>query len=376
MAEISLVDVSKLFGRFQAVQDVSLEIQDSEMVCLLGPSGCGKTTTLRLIAGFEKPSDGHIYIGGRLVSSPNFIVPPEKRNLGMVFQNYAVWPHMTVFENVAYPLKLRKVPKKEIYSKVMEILAMVGLEGLEQRYPEQLSGGQQQRVALARALVVKPNALLLDEPLSNLDAKLRERMRFEITELQHELRITTVYVTHDQAEAMVLSDRIVIMNQGRIVQIGRPMDVYRNPGSPFVADFLGLANFVPALLIKKRDGEGLAEIEVEQRPKVLCKLAPEVDGPLPLKGTLFVRPEDIDLRGPNQAPLQGKISRITFLGSRLDVRVKTGEVEWRLELPVDEKIREGDCVTLEVKHAIFFKAKGGEDEGKIERKDTAGSSIN
>jgi len=366
MAEISLKNVSKLFGHFKAVEDVSLEIQDSEMVCLLGPSGCGKTTTLRLIAGFEKPSEGHIYIGGRLVSSPNFIMPPEKRNLGMVFQNYAVWPHMTVFENVAYPLKLRKVPKKEMYIKVMEVLEMVGLEGLEQRYPEQLSGGQQQRVALARALVVKPDALLLDEPLSNLDAKLRERMRFEITELQRELRITTVYVTHDQAEAMVLSDRIVIMNQGKIVQIGRPMEVYRNPGSPFVADFLGLANFIPAFLIEKRDGEGLAEIEVEHRPKVLCQLAPEVDGPLPLQGTLFVRPEDIDLRGPNQASLQGKISRITFLGSRLDVRVKTGGVEWRVELPVDEKIREGDVVTLEIKHAIFFKAKGGKDEGKAE----------
>ncbi|MEM0488588.1 MAG: ABC transporter ATP-binding protein [Candidatus Bathyarchaeia archaeon] len=356
MAEIRLLNVTKTFGNFKAVEEVCLEICDGEMVCLLGPSGCGKTTTLRLIAGFERPDAGEIYIKGRLVSSPKSMVPPEHRNLGMVFQNYAVWPHMTVFDNVAYPLKLKKLPRSEIQAKVKEVLEMVGLGGLEKRYPEQLSGGQQQRVALARALVVKPDALLLDEPLSNLDAKLRERMRFEIMELQRRLRITLVYVTHDQAEAMVLSDRMVIMNQGKIVQIGSPLEVYQYPVNPFVADFLGLANFIPATLVEQTEGEGLAELGLSGYPKIRCRLAKgAAEDSLPISGVICTRPESIQLLPAHQGHIEGKVLRVTFLGPRLDVRVKVDDIEVRVELPLGARISEGDSVSLKIEQATFFR---------------------
>lgn len=360
MAAIQLINVTKEFGRFRAVDEISLEIYDGEMVCLLGPSGCGKTTTLRLIAGFEHPSSGEIYIKGRLVSSPKSLIPPEHRNLGMVFQNYAVWPHMTVFDNVAYPLKLRKLPRSEIQTKVNEVLEMVGLGGLEKRYPEQLSGGQQQRVALARALVVKPDALLLDEPLSNLDAKLRERMRFEILELQRRLHITLVYVTHDQAEAMVLSDRMVIMNQGKIVQIGPPLEVYQNPTSPFVADFLGLANFIPAALVEQSEGEGLVELGISGRPRIRCRLAKGFGDSLPAPGVICTRPENVQVLPPKQGHIEGEVSRVTFLGPRLDVRVKVDNMEVRVELPLGTRISEGDPVSLKIQHATFFRKEGGD----------------
>jgi iron(III) transport system ATP-binding protein len=243
-----------------AVSDLTLEIADGEFVSLLGPSGCGKTTTLRLIAGFLSPDAGEIRVDQHVVSSPSVLIPPERRHMSMIFQTYAVWPHMTVFQNVAYGLKLKKLANAEIAKKVDRILRLVHLETLAERYSAELSGGQQQRVALARALVVEPQILLLDEPLSNLDANLREEMRFEIRRLHEEFRITTIYVTHDQAEAMVTSDRIGVMNLGRIVQVGNPEEIFERPKSRFVAEFIGKTNILNGTLQSGRTvtlGDGL-----------------------------------------------------------------------------------------------------------------------
>jgi len=238
---IKLEDVIKKFGTLEAVSHVSLDIKDGELFTLLGPSGCGKTTILRLVGGFHKPDHGRIYFGDREVSS----LAPYERNIGMVFQNYALWPHMTIANNIAYGLKLKKISGSEIVEKVSRVLKLVNLTGLEKRYPGQLSGGQQQRVALARALVLNPDVLLLDEPLSNLDAKIRIQVRAEIRKLQKELGITTIYVTHDQEEALTLSDRIAVTNFGRLQQIGSPRELYERPENPFVADFIGINNLIP-----------------------------------------------------------------------------------------------------------------------------------
>ena len=237
---IKLEDLVKRFGTLEAVSHVSLDIQDGELFTLLGPSGCGKTTILRLIGGFHKPDHGEIYFEGKPVSP----LPPYERNIGMVFQNYALWPHMTISDNITYGLKLKKMPKAEISDKVAHVLKLVNLTGLEKRYPGQLSGGQQQRVALARALVLNPDVLLLDEPLSNLDAKIRIQVRAEIRKLQKELGITTIYVTHDQEEALTLSDRIAVIDHGKLQQLGSPRDLYERPENPFVADFIGINNLI------------------------------------------------------------------------------------------------------------------------------------
>jgi len=238
---IKLEDIVKRFGTLEAVSHVSLDIRDGELFTLLGPSGCGKTTILRLIGGFHKPDQGEVYFGDRAVSS----LPPYERNIGMVFQNYALWPHMTIASNIAYGLKLKKFSRSEISGKISHVLKLVNLTGLENRYPGQLSGGQQQRVALARALVLNPDVLLLDEPLSNLDAKIRIQVRAEIRKLQKDLGITTIYVTHDQEEALTLSDRIAVINLGKLQQIGSPRDLYERPENPFVADFIGINNLIP-----------------------------------------------------------------------------------------------------------------------------------
>ena len=242
MASVELRNLTKRYDAATVVDDVSLRIDHGLLVCLLGPSGCGKTTTLRLIAGFVEPSAGEIAVGDRVVSSPARTLPPEARNMSMIFQSYALWPHMTVAENVAYGLTLRKLPRAEIAKKVAGILATTKLADLASRYPGELSGGQQQRVALARALVVEPETLLLDEPLSNLDANLREEMRFEVRRLHDAYRYTTVYVTHDQSEAMTTADLIAVMNGGRIEQLGPPEDIYERPRSEFVARFIGGSN--------------------------------------------------------------------------------------------------------------------------------------
>src|SRR5437764_5731420 len=263
MAGITIRGLSKSFGAnadVAAVADVNIEIKDNSFVTLLGPSGCGKTTTLRLIAGYIVPDCGTIEINGRILSSPAGVVPAEARGMGMVFQNYAIWPHKSVFENVVFGLKLRKVPREDARKKVADTLALVNLAGLESRYPNELSGGQQQRVAFARSLVVEPDILLLDEPLSNLDAKLRERMRTELKELQRRTGITFVYVTHDQAEALALSDQIAVMSSGRVQQFGSPFEVYSRPQNRLVADFMGLVNLVPGTLRKIANGGGTVEL--------------------------------------------------------------------------------------------------------------------
>ncbi len=244
MSKLELKAVSRRFGTFTAVESFSMALEEGEFVSLLGPSGCGKTTTLRMIAGFLEPSAGTIEMDGRMISSPGSSLPPEKRGMSMIFQSYAIWPNMTVAENVGFGLEVRKVSGAEMRRRVDEILATVQLQHLRDRYPQELSGGQQQRVALARAIVVKPAVLLLDEPLSNLDANLREEMRYEIRRLHDAFRITTVYVTHDQAEAMVTSDRIAVMNQGRVEQIDAPRALYARPKTRFVAGFIGRTNFL------------------------------------------------------------------------------------------------------------------------------------
>ena len=315
MAYLSLQNLVKKFparggsGEVLAVDNVNLDIERGEFVTLLGPSGCGKTTTLRLIAGFEFPTSGRIVLDGRDIAS----LSPDKREMSMVFQSYAIFPHLSVFENIAYGLKIKKLPKDVIKRKVAEVLALTDLVGLENRAPNQLSGGQQQRVALARALVMEPKVLLLDEPLSNLDAKLREQMRVELRRIQSQLGITSVYVTHDQVEAMALSDRIVVMNQGRIEQVGRPWEVYRQPANEFVANFIGRANFV--------DGE-VAGVEGDRL--VVKALGGVMDIPQPPdvrrqgeRVRLVVRPEAIILDGREEG-FPAIVRRATYLGSLIE----------------------------------------------------------
>ena len=317
MAGIAIRGLSKSFGanaEVAAVADISLDIKDNSFVTLLGPSGCGKTTTLRLIAGYVIPDQGTIEVDGRIVSSPGAVVPPEARGMGMVFQNYAIWPHKNVFENVVFGLKLRKVPAAEARKKVADTLALVNLAGLETRYPNELSGGQQQRVALARSLVVEPKILLLDEPLSNLDAKLRERMRTELKELQRRTGITFVYVTHDQAEALALSDRVAVMQLGKLQQYGTPFEVYAHPANRMVADFMGLVNLVPGKVRKVQNGAGTVEIAGD-----LVVDIGALDGASAGESVdVSIRPENIRLRAPSAAAAGGKLARITnhvFLGN-------------------------------------------------------------
>lgn len=325
MTAISIERVSKWFGPLEVLKDVSIEIADQEFVTFLGPSGCGKTTTLRLLAGFLAPDVGRVRVGSRILSSPTSVVAPELRRMGMVFQSYAIWPHMSVFDNVAFGLELQHRSRREIRERVARVLAAVGLEGQEDKRPNRLSGGQQQRVALARSLVVEPEILLLDEPLSNLDAKLRERMRAEIKTLQRRTGITFIYVTHDQAEAMALSDRIVVFNAGAIQQIGPPRDVYDQPANLFVADFMGLINKLDAELMGRRDG--LLELRVGCH-RITARSASDI-AIIGKKATVAIRPEAIRL-GPGPAPpsenaLDGEVREVTFLGATLDYSIDIGD---------------------------------------------------
>jgi len=315
VSQIKLEHIYKRFGEVTAVGDFNLTVADGEFVSILGPSGCGKTTSLRMVAGFERATEGVISIGDHIVSSSegNIFVPPEKRDIGMVFQSYAVWPHMTVAENVAYPLKIKKVAKEERNTRVQEVLGMVHLGDYGNRYPSQLSGGQQQRVALARALVARPGLLLLDEPLSNLDAKLRESMRFEISSLQKKLGITVIYVTHDQAEAMTMSDRIVVMNGGVIQQVGKPYDVYTHPVNKMVADFIGLVNFLPA----EAKGD---QVILKGTSHTFANLAGIPEGP----ATLAVRPENIKM-SKTGGMIAGVMKHRFYLGDSVDYRVQVQE---------------------------------------------------
>ena len=280
MASVTIKGVTKSFGKVTVLQEFNQKFEDGEFITLLGPSGCGKTTMLRLIAGFEKPSSGEIYIGDKLVSSENEFLPPEKRGIGMVFQSYAVWPHMNVFDNIAYPLKIQKINKNEIEERVTQVLKIVHLEQYKDRFPSELSGGQQQRVALGRALVAQPEILLLDEPLSNLDAKLREEMRYEIKEITKKLKITVIYVTHDQIEAMTMSDRIVLINKGEVQQVAPPQEIYSNPKNMFVANFVGKVDFIKGkvegnkILLDNSNGQTLPNSS-SFKEKVVVAIRPE-----------------------------------------------------------------------------------------------------
>ncbi|MBI4527483.1 MAG: ABC transporter ATP-binding protein [Deltaproteobacteria bacterium] len=341
MATVLLKGLTKQFGELPAVKGLHLEIHHGEFVSLLGPSGCGKTTTLRLIAGFLQPEEGEIRVDQNVLSSQYVLVPPERRNMSMIFQSYAVWPHMTVFQNVAYGLKLKKLSREEIGKKVERLLRLVHLETLEGRYPAELSGGQQQRVALARALVVEPQILLLDEPLSNLDANLREEMRFEIRRLHEEFRITTIYVTHDQAEAMVTSDRIAIMNQGRIIQVGTPEEVYDRPKTRFVAEFVGKTNILPGRL----EESGRVSLAAGQKLRVAAQ-----DGTGKGAGvSVCIRPHNIILSGgaPESSMasegaynvFSGTVTRRIYFGDAIDYTVELSNepVSLRVVTPASQR---------------------------------------
>ncbi len=334
---MELRGLTKRYGAAAVVDNVSLRIEHGLLVCLLGPSGCGKTTTLRLIAGFVEPSDGEISVGDRLVSSPARTLPPEQRNMSMIFQSYALWPHMTVAENVAYGLRLRRMDRDTIASKLGQILGTTRLEALADRYPGELSGGQQQRVALARALVVDPETLLLDEPLSNLDANLREEMRFEVRRLHDAYRYTTVYVTHDQSEAMTTADLIAVMNHGKIEQAGSPEEIYDRPRSEFVARFIGSSNIVRGKVLD-RDHVRLAGVALRLDG---VELTPGGDV------AISIRQHDIRLLASGTAPnednvVPATIVRQVFLGSSRDYMVEIADgTQLRVVAPAGQNIAPG-----------------------------------
>jgi iron(III) transport system ATP-binding protein len=345
---IKVSNLVKRFGTFTAVHDVSFTVHENEFFSLLGPSGCGKTTTLRCISGLEQPTEGEIHISGQLVTSPekNVMVPPERRGIGMVFQNYAVWPHMTVEQNMSYPLRLAKRPKEEINAKMAYLLDLLELEGLERRFPSELSGGQQQRVALGRALSTDPRVMLLDEPLSNLDAKLREQMRFELKDIQRKTGISILYVTHDQVEAMAMSDRVAVMNSGKVVQEGAPHDIYETPKDKFVADFIGTMNFVPCSVTGKTE----KGIDIRLRGGAEFGL----DGSSVNKGDyiLAIRPEDIIL-GTEQG-VECEVDVRIFLGNVIEYRVRIGEDLLRVQTNSSMRFEPGDRTRAFIQNGLVF----------------------
>jgi iron(III) transport system ATP-binding protein len=319
---VEIERVTKRFGEVVAVEGVSATIRDKAFVTFLGPSGCGKTTLLRLLAGFLRPDAGRIVLDGQVVSAPEACLPPERRGMGMVFQTFAVWPHMTVFENIAYGLRLRRLARREITERVGRALAMVKLEGLDGRYPSQLSGGQQQRVALARSIVVEPRILLLDEPLSNLDAKLRKEMWLELREIQRRVGIAFVYVTHDQAEALSVSDEIIVLNRGQVEQIGAPQEIYERPRTLFVASFLGAAHLVRGRVVAPESGL----VEVEAGARLRC----QVPSGLPPGAAVVVcvRPGAVTLGegATGENVLEGTVEGTQYFGDTEEVLVRAGSL--------------------------------------------------
>jgi spermidine/putrescine ABC transporter ATP-binding subunit len=341
-ASISLQTLSKHFDEVKAVDDVSLEVQAGTLVCLLGPSGCGKTTTLRMIAGFEEPTAGRIFIGDEDITN----IPPYTRPTAMVFQSYALFPHMSVQDNIAYGLRARRTPKAEIGPRVQEAVALMELQGQEKKAPPQLSGGQQQRVALARALVTRPKVLLFDEPLSNLDAQLRVRMRSEIRALQRQLGITSVYVTHDQEEAFSIADQVALMNQGKLVQLGTPRDLYRHPADRFVAEFVGVSNVVPVELVES-NANG-ATVLVFGRTIRSRRPPRNPENQI----SIVLRPEALRIEKAGGAGVPAQVLTMAFTGpiARYTVTVDDG-TELTVDLPnpgPDQFFAEGKSVTLQL----------------------------
>lgn len=383
MAFIEVKNVVKKYGDFTALQGINLSVDEGEFLCLLGPSGCGKTTLMRSIAGLETIEGGSISVGGKLFSEHNFTLPPERRKLGMVFQSYALWPHMTVYKNIAYTLKTNGWPKDNIPERIAEVLQLVGLHGLDHRYAAQLSGGQMQRVALARSIAPAPKVLLFDEPLSNLDSKLREKMRFELRRIQQSVGITAIYVTHDQAEAMVVADRIALLNEGQVQQMGSATDLYEEPSNPFAADFMGVTNFVKADVTTSSGTSA----------KFRWPGDVEVDGTLvdrlvgASKVVTAVRPEHVIVHREPQTPrpdvtqIAGTIDEVVYLGHLSEVYVRVGETRLRSQMVPDQT--EGwsrgtpvvVCIERRRVRAVddqsndeqpdFGSANGGKDEGNV-----------
>ncbi len=351
MDMVTIREITKSFGEQVVIRRFDAAFQKGEFITLLGPSGCGKSTMLRIIAGFEKPTSGELYINGTLMTGARTFVPPERRGIGMVFQSYAVWPHMTVYDNVAYPLTLRRTDRETIRKSVGRVLEIVHLDQYANRYPNQLSGGQQQRVALARALVAEPNLLLLDEPLSNLDAKLRETMRFEIKEIQKKLGITVVYVTHDQSEAMAMSDRIFVMNGGVVQQCGTPEDIYDTPANQFVADFLGKVDFFKG--------------EVKEGRILLPSLGNQsipYTGPRTGRVDVAIRPENCFFSV--EGLLEGTLETQYYLGDVDDCRVRVGDSLVRVITSgyAYKTLQTGQAVKIGIRDFMVFPDDGSLEE--------------
>ena len=346
---ITIDHVDKFYGDFQAIKDVSLKKKEGEFFTLLGPSGCGKTTLLRMIAGFNSIEGGDFYFNDTRINDLN----PAKRNIGMVFQSYAIFPHLTVQQNVAYGLKARKVPKAEMNERVNRAMKLTQIDQYANRQPQQLSGGQQQRVALSRAIVIEPDLLLMDEPLSNLDAKLRVEMRTAIREIQRALNITTIYVTHDQEEALAVSDRIAVMNMGIVEQVGRPYDIYAHPDNAFVANFIGTSNFLEG----ETDAGGVKVLGVNHLD---CQLTKPYSGPV----RVSVRPEHIELEDPKPDHINGEIKIATFLGDFINYEVRLGNgqvIQANQYVHLNPRMREiGEKVSVNVERFIVFTGDGKE----------------
>jgi ABC-type spermidine/putrescine transport systems, ATPase components len=348
-SDVRMVDLAKMFpshegqGETTAVNHINLEIKTGEMMTLLGPSGCGKTTTLRMISGFETPSHGEIFIGDRSVTN----VPPNKRDISMVFQSYALFPHLTIFENICYGLRVKKLSKDALQERTRRVIDLMELTGMENRFPNQLSGGQQQRVALARAVIIEPKVLLFDEPLSNLDAKLREHMRDELRSLQKRLGITSLYVTHDQSEAMAISDKVVIMKDGNIMQLGSPQEIYEYPASRFVANFIGKANFIPCTYRGRDNGNAVVSLDGNvykiPNPGAMANIQ-END-----ECVLSVRPESIRLTEAKEGMITGRVTRAVYYGAKVEyeVTISSGPVIAEIYNPqLTERFYEGDSVSI------------------------------
>ncbi len=356
MGLLRIQNLVKRFGAVGAVDRVNLEIREGEFFTLLGPSGCGKTTTLRMVGGLEKPDEGEIYMDERCLVSPEkgIFVKPERRDMGMVFQSYALWPHMTVFENVAYPLKLRRVKRAELRDKTSAALELVGLGGYEDRPATALSGGQQQRVALARALVFSPGVLLLDEPLSNLDARLREEMRRELKALQRRVKVTVLFVTHDQMEALSMSDRVGIMNRGRLEQVGAPEDVYYQPATAFARDFLGKVFALPGRIVEATGEECRVELRDHAGPPVCVRAHRVGESPWAAgeEVTIAIRPEQISVTKSAGAG-SGNVLAVTlqasqFLGDRYEYTVAVGGESRVLTAPAAQPLKPGQQIYLQL----------------------------